>query len=334
VRERPRRTRLAVVLALSALILAGIAMGCGGRAAAPGPSPSGGSAPSRQSPDAAASPPASTSLPPGSTSPHPAVVHIVVIVMENKPASGIIGNPGAPFINQLAESYSLAAGYSALFHPSLPNYIALTSGSNQGIVDDRSPPTAGYAVDATNLADRIEASGRTWKLYAESIPSPGYASGDTHLYATRHVPFLYYKDILDNAPRRARHIVPFSRLQSDFRSASSTPDFAFITPNLCNDMHDCSVAVGDSWLRRWVPVILGSPSFTSSPSLLIVTWDEGAGSDQRVATILAGSAARRHYTSTRAYDHYSLLHTIEAAWQLQPLTNNDARATTMDEFLH
>jgi phosphatidylinositol-3-phosphatase len=252
--------------------------------------------------------------------------------MENKSASQIIGSPQAPYINRLAAEYSLATDYSALFHPSLPNYLALTSGSNQGITDDRSPPSAGYAVSAVNLADRIEASGRSWKLYGESMPSPGYAA-DTTLYATRHIPFLYYKDILGSAVRRASHVVPFAQLAGDLRAASTTPAFAFITPNLCSDMHDCPVATGDAWLSRVVPRILHSPAFTTTRSLLVITWDEGTGSDNHVATILAGSAAKLGYRSGRPYDHYSLLHTIEAVWGLKPLTRNDARAATMGAFL-
>ena len=267
------------------------------------------------------------------TSALPALSHIFIIVMENESGRQIIGNPDAPFINGLADHYSLATDYSALYHPSLPNYIALTSGSNQGITDDRSPPSAGYAVNATNLADRIEASGRTWKLYGESMPAPGYAS-NAHLYATRHIPFLYYKDILDNAARRTSHVVPYTQLAADLRTASTTPDYAFITPNTVDDMHDAPIAVGDAWLARNVPLILRSPAFTSSRSLLVLTWDEGSAGDNHVATIFAGSAAKLGYRSIRPYDHYSLLHTIEADWHLQPLTANDAQAVTMGEFLH
>jgi hypothetical protein len=266
------------------------------------------------------------------TSALPALSHIFIILMENESGRRIIGNPDAPFINGLADHYSLATDYSALYHPSLPNYIALTSGSNQGITDDRSPPSAGYAVNATNIADRIEASGRTWKLYGENMPAPGYAN-NAHLYATRHIPFLYYKDILDNAARRKSHVVPYTQLAADLRSASTTPDYAFITPNTVDDMHDAPIAVGDTWLARNVPLILRSPAFASSRSLLVITWDEGSAGDNHVATIFAGSAARLGYRSIRPYDHYSLLHTIEADWHLQPLTANDAQAVTMGEFL-
>ena len=312
--EAPRPSCAAVaMLSLMFAVVGLVAAGCGQSAEQPA-NPSG--------PTSAAASPSSA-----------AVAHIFLILMENHSASQIIGSSEAPFINSLARQYALAADYSALFHPSLPNYIGLTSGSDQGITDDRSPPTAGYAVAATNIADRIEASRRTWKAYAESMPSPGFAASDTSLYATRHVPFLYYKDILDNSARLKAHVVPLTRLAPDLASVNTTPDYAFITPNLCNDMHDCSVAVGDKWLSQIVPLILGSPAFTSTPSLLVVTWDEGTDSDNHVATIAAGSAAKRGYQSSTPYDHYSLLHTIEVVWGLQPLTANDAHAATMAALL-
>jgi len=318
--DRPRTGRCRAG-ALGLLVAALVAAGCGAQAPRPAATP-------------AATPTASTS-PIAAVTPGPALprlAHIFVILMENESGSQIVGSSQAPFLNRLADRYSLATDYSALFHPSLPNYIALTSGSNQGITDDRSPPSAGYAVAATDLADRIEAAGLTWKAYAESMPSPGYAE-NTPLYATRHVPFLYYKDILDDPARLRSHVVPFSDLAADLRSPATTPDFAFITPNMRDDMHDAPVAVGDAWLAREVPRILGSPAFTRERSLLVVTWDEGSATDNHVATILAGSGARPHFRSARPYDHYSLLHTIEADWGLAPLSANDARAALMGEFL-
>jgi phosphatidylinositol-3-phosphatase len=302
-------------LILAVLLLALLAAACG----------------SSQSSGAGAGPSTSASLNPSPAPSPPAIAHIFIIVMENKAASEIIGNPDAPFLNGLAAEYALAADYSGLFHPSLPNYIALTSGSNQGISDNRLP-TADTVVDAPNVADRIEASGRTWKLYAESIPSPGYSS-NAGLYAPKHVPFLYYNDIYEDDARRTSHIVPFDELTADLKSASTTPDYGFITPNLISDMHDGSIAEGDAWLSRTVPVILQSPAFTTSKSLLVVTFDEGSDTDQHIVTILAGTGARQGYRSSRPYDHYSLLHTIEALWGLAPFTGNDAGAATMGELL-
>ena len=261
----------------------------------------------------------------------PHLAHVFVIVMENKAAGEIVGNSSASFINGLIGRYAYAADYSALTHPSLPNYIALTSGSFQGITDDRNPPGAGYAVAAVNLADRIDAAGLTWKAYAESLPSAGYADNSGQ-FATRHEPFLYYQDILGNDSRRIAHIVPFTQMATDLQSPATTPNFAFITPNVCNDMHDCPVSVGDAWLSKTVTAILGSQAFTGSPSLLVVTWDEGSDSDNHVVTILAGNSVKPGFRSSQAYDHYSLLHTIEAGLGLQPMTASDGNAAVMSEF--
>ena len=257
--------------------------------------------------------------------------HVFVIVDENKSYSQIVGSPDAPYINGLIKRYALATSYSALFHPSLPNYIALTSGSNQGITDDRG--AAGNEVAATNIADRLEAAGKTWKEYAESIPSPGYAQ-DSGEYAVRHDPFMYYKDIAGNTQRARSHVVPFTELATDLLSADTTPNFAFITPNLINDMHDGPVSAGDTWLAREVPLILQSKAFTTTRSVLIVTWDEGTLFDNHIATIFVGSSVKAGYRSDTRYDHYALLRTIEAAWGLAPLTSNDAGVPVMSEFFN
>ncbi len=277
----------------------------------------------------AAGPSAAAASSPTALAPRPPrLAHIFLIVDENRSYSQIVGNPAAPYLNGLIRRYALATGYVALFHPSLPNYIALTSGSNQGITDDR--VAAGNAVAATNIADRIEAGGRTWKEYAESLPPSAYTL-NSGLYATKHNPFVYYSDIVGDPRRERAHVVPFTQLAVDLRSAATTPDFAFITPNLIDDMHDSPTATGDRWLASVVPAVLRSKAFTTTDSVLIVTWDEGTF-DQHVATILVGTSVRAGYRSARRYDHYSLLHTIEAAWHLAPLTSNDARAPVMVEF--
>ena len=289
-----------------------------------------GSAAYHSSASPSVSSPAATDSSATPTAKSPPLAHIFLILEENKDYSEIVGNPTAPYINSLIRRYALAANYHALFHPSLPNYIALTSGSNNGITWDA--PSAGNEVAVTNIADRIEASGRTWREYAESIPSAGYAF-DSGEYATKHNPFVYYKDIAGNSRRCRTHVVPLTQLTTDLRSVKTTPDFAFITPNLSNDMHDSPIATGDRWLAHTVPLILKSRAFRTTRSLLVVTWDEDEGSaDNHIATILAGNSVKAGYRSSRRYDHYSLLHTIETAWHLAPLTANDARALTMSEF--
>lgn len=129
------------------------------------------------------------------------------------------------------------------------------------------------------------------------------------------------------------HVVPLTGLGEDLKTASSLPNYVFISPNLCNDMHDCPVATGDDWLAREVPEILASPAFTTQNSLLVVTWDEGDGGNNNVPTIFAGPAARQAYKSTLPYSHYSLLHTVESLWGLAPLTDNDRNAPIMGDLL-
>lgn len=251
---------------------------------------------------------------------------------ENKTNSDIIGNSDAPYLNSLINKYSLATNYSAMNHPSLPNYLAITSGSTDGITTDCNPPSAGCIVNVVNIADEIQSSGRTWMEYAESMPSNCYTLNSGN-YATKHNPFIYYSDIINNKPRCNAHVVAYNQLSIDLKQLKTTPNYAFITPNLCNDMHSCSIATGDSWLATNVPMILNSKSFTSQKSLLVITWDEGYIGDNNVATIFAGSAAKNHYKTNSAFNHYSLLHTIEYLWKLKPLTNNDKEAPLMTNHL-
>lgn len=318
--------RLIILIAAVAIVVAA-ATYAATRAASSGP-------PVATTPDAAASSPDAASSPAvagAQAGAVPRLAHVFVIVMENKSAGDIAGNSAAPFINSLIERYALAADYSALTHPSLPNYIAMTSGSTQGIDDDRNPPGAGYAVDAVSIADRLEAAGLGWKAYAEGLPAAGYAD-NAGRFVTKHEPFLYYSSILDDTARRQAHIVSFGQLATDLSSAATTPAFAFITPDMCSDMHDCPVSEGDAWLSRTVPAILDSAAFRRAPSLLVVTWDEGGPSDNHVVTIFAGNSVKTGYRSAVPYDHYSLLHTIEAALQVGSLTAADRDAALMSPF--
>ena len=258
--------------------------------------------------------------------------HIVIIMEENESNDAIIGNPSAPYINKLAATYSRASDYYAVSHPSLPNYIALTSGTTAGITSDCNPPGGSCLANVPNIADRLDQSGVSWKEYAESMPQP-CDPNDTSLYAVKHNPFMYYPDIADNAALCDSRVVPFSQFAGDLRSASSLPSYVFITPNLCDDMHNCSIASGDSWLAEYAPKILDSPAFTTQHSLLVVAWDEGNSADNNVAIIFAGPAAKAHYVSNVIYSHYSLLHTIENNWGLKPLTQNDMTASVMSAML-
>lgn len=256
--------------------------------------------------------------------------HVLIVVFENKGYATILNTGQAPYFASLAKQNSLATHYYSLFHPSLPNYIALTSGSNAGISSDCSPDDCMAKVK--NIADEIEASGRSWKGYQEDMPSP-CTTYNTGRYAVRHNPFVYYPDIQTNSQRCRSHDVPYDQLATDLAN-NQLPNYAFITPNLCHDMHDCSVKAGNDWLTKEAPKILNSSTFKNSNSLLVITFDEAEGGDHanRVPAILVGKSVKTGFSSDQTYSHYSLLHTIEAAWDLQPLTKNDANAPLMNEF--
>jgi acid phosphatase len=258
----------------------------------------------------------------------PAFDHIFIILMENHSYSEIIGSSQAPYINSLASRYGLAANYFGVSHPSLPNYLALTGGDTFGITTDCTT----CFVNAPNIAvDRVEASGRTWKSYQESMPSPCFI-GDSNPYAQKHDPFIYFNDIRLNSTE-CNKIVPFTSFASDLTSTATTANYVWITPNLCDDMHDCSIGTGDSWLQSNVPTILNSPAYTTQNSLLLITWDEDDGTqNNQVPTLVIAKNVTPGFKSGTLYSHYSVLSTIEQAWGLSSLTSNDANANAMSDF--
>jgi acid phosphatase len=258
----------------------------------------------------------------------PALDHVFIIVMENQPYGSIIGSSAAPYANSLVTTGGLATSYAGVSHPSLPNYLALTGASTYGIASDCTT----CWVSASNIADTLESNGSTWKAYMESMPSPCFV-GDSYPYMQKHDPFIYFNDIRTNTSRCQSHVVPYSQLSTDLQSTSSTPNYAFITPNMCNDTHDCVVATGDAWLQQQVPIILSSPAFKTQRSLLAITWDEDDGSaGNHVPLILVGSGVGAGLASAVSYNHYSLLHTVEVARGLPTLTTNDASAPAITDL--
>jgi phosphatidylinositol-3-phosphatase len=181
------------------------------------------------------------------------------------------------------------------------------------------------------MVDRITASGRTWKGYMEDAPR-SCPTANSGFYYTKHDPFVYYNNVRTSAARCA-NVVPYTSLAADLLATSTTPNYAFITPNQCNDMHDCSIATGDNWLRQNVPQILNSPAFTRQNSLLMLVWDEDDSSgNNKVAEVMVGSSVKRGYVSNIRAGHYGLLRTIEAAWSLSTLTANDGAASPMSDM--
>jgi phosphatidylinositol-3-phosphatase len=255
------------------------------------------------------------------------IQHVFVVVMENHSYSQIWNSSSAPYITSLGSTFARATNYHALTHPSLPNYLDIFGGSNYGITSDCNPSSSCH-INAVNLADNLEARGLTWKGYMESMPSPCYLTTSVN-YAPKHNPFIYFDDIRNNPARCISHDVPYTALASDLASAATTPNYALITPNLCNDMHACSISTGDTWLKNNLPTLLNSQACTVDKCLLILTWDEDNGRQgNQVLTIFAGSGAETGgLTSATFYTHFSLLRTVENIFGLHTQTSNDAAAS-------
>jgi phosphatidylinositol-3-phosphatase len=254
----------------------------------------------------------------GSLSTHPAHYgHVIWIWFENKSYSQVIGNSSAPYLNRLAKRCGLATHFHAIRHPSLPNYIAATSGSTQGITDDAGPSS--HPLRVRSIFSQVRAAGYRWRSIEESMPAACYLwnSGE---YAVRHNPAAYY-----------------GRIRTICRN-SDTPSltawhrrFTFVTPNVCHDMHDCSVATGDAWLRRFLPRIVSSHGYQHGRTAIFIVWDEGDYSSSNRVPLLVISpytpAGKRVSTSLT---HYSLLRSTESMLGLRYLgkaaTANGLRA--------
>ena len=252
--------------------------------------------------------------------------HVAVIVMENKEYGDVIGNSSAPFINGLARRYGLATNSYAVSHPSLPNYLALTGGDTFGIDSD----CTSCHVGAKSLVDELEGARISWKAYMESMPGRCFRGGSAGDYAKKHDPFAYY-DRITSAPRRCSKIVPYGELAKDMHRGR-LPKFVWISPNLCHDMHDCSVKTGDQFLAGLVPPLLRA---LGRHGVLFLTWDEGSSdrgccagaSGGHIVTIVAGRDVRKGARSGVPYDHYSVLRTISELLHIAPLRNAASPAT-------
>jgi hypothetical protein len=315
--------------------------------------------------------------------------HVFVIVLENHSQTSVIGDPNAPFLTSLANTYGMADNYYGVTHPSEPNYVAMITGSNQGINDDQ--PTHHFAVP--NLVDQLEASGHTWAAYMESLPSVGFTGfqypANASLYVNKHDPFVLMDDIRSD-PARLAHVKPYTDFATDM-AASHVPDFVYIVPNQCHDMHggvftqiapngsdgtpcpfgstkddanDASLKQkADAFVQQAVSTIMDSKAWTGNSAIFIVAdendftgnsatdgWESAAwccdspvlpdgfqflnSSGKPDGNVWHGQNGDFHYggglspaivittngprgfVSHVAYNHYSLLTTIEENWKL------------------
>ena len=297
---------------------------------------------------------------------------VVIVMMENKSINQTYGTScrgNCSFITQLANTYGLAESYSATGHPSLTDYLDITSGGNYDYAPFNNscyPQTTGCAISTPSIVDSLEASGRTWKAYMEDYTGGGctrHHNNDTlNTYVNDHNPFLYYNGIY-GSPARCSRIVDANpgaegylalptALFSDLSTLTSASSFMWLTPNLCDQGHStCTFTASNSttcpstslpqcvsqanqYLSLLVPKILNSTVFQTQNAALFITWDEGVTRYPKdyVVAIWAGPGIRPAHKSSLFYSHYSLLSTLETMWGMPPLTAYDASATAMNEF--
>ncbi|MGE5374261.1 MAG: alkaline phosphatase family protein [Bacteroidota bacterium] len=248
--------------------------------------------------------------------------HIVIVTFENKDFHNVIGNLLMPVYNGYAANYTLLTRYHAVTHPSLPNYLAMVGGDTFNIDSN----CKDCFIDAPSLPDLIEASGRTWKTYQENMQTPCELQSQAGSeYQQKHNPFVYFNSIRLNKERCGSKVVPLEQLQKDI-DAGALPSFIFITPNMCNNAHDCRLYQTDLWLRRFLNQILPALKKDGSKYLIVLTWDEGQDNSSccglpgkgggRIPVVLISPLVKKHFQDATPYTHYSLLKTISEAWGL------------------
>ncbi|MGA8620372.1 MAG: alkaline phosphatase family protein [Candidatus Sulfotelmatobacter sp.] len=271
------------------------------------------------------------------------LAHVFLLLEENRSFSDVIGNASMPYLNRLASANSLATQYYADAHPSLPNYFMLTVGAGTSITGTEGDAFNGV-VSQDNVVRALTAAGKTWKCYAEALPSVGYLGGDDGPYLRRHVPFVYFSDV-QSSTSQAGNIVPFTQLATDVAN-NSLPDYAFIVPDVNNDAHNCPagmttctdtqmLANADQWLSTNISPLLSSTAFQNS--MLIIVFDEAEDSDTEhggghVPAVLVSPLVKAGYQSTTFYQHESTLRLMMKGLGVTDLPGAAATAPDMIEF--
>ena len=268
---------------------------------------------------------------------------VFLIMMENHNWSDIKNNPSAPYINNTllpmasyAEQYFNPPGN----HPSEPNYLWLEAGTNFGIYNDANPD-ANHQGTTKHLVTLLNNAHISWKSYQESISGTICPLTGNGLYATKHNPMVFFNDVTNtNDPNSSyciAHVRPYSELVTDLQH-NTQAHYNFITPNLCDDMHDTcaplndSVKQGDSWLAQNLPFILNSQAYKSG-GIVFITWDEGEGGDGPIGMVaLSPDAKGGGYSNTIRYTHSSTLRTLEEFFGLTPLLGDAAKATDLRDL--
>ena len=261
----------------------------------------------------------------------PQAGHVFIVVEENTNYSSVIGSSSMPYLNSLATQYGLATQDYANTHPSIGNYFMLTAGQIVTNNDSYVPPSGGLNVD--NVVRHLLTAGKTWKAYEEDLPSVGYLTPNVAKYARKHCPLSYFSDVMGSSVQ-INNLVPFTQLAKDLAN-SQLPDYSFITPNLCNDAHDCSLTTADNWLKANIGPLIASATFQKD-GILVIVFDE-SGSDNtngggKVAWVVVSPLAKKGYKSTTTYQHQSTLRMMLEALGLTSFPGAAATAPQMGEF--
>ncbi|OLC95364.1 MAG: hypothetical protein AUH86_12145 [Acidobacteria bacterium 13_1_40CM_4_58_4] len=270
------------------------------------------------------------------SSAQPPFGHVFVVVEENTDYSSVIGTTVMPYLTTLIAKYGLATQYYANTHPSIGNYFMLTTG--QILTNNDSETPASFPVSVDNVVRELLLNGKTWKSYAENLPSVGYIGGSSGNYAVRHNPFPYFTDVQNNSSQRL-NLVPFEDPDVGFAhdlANNQLPDYSFIVPNLCDDAHDCSLTVADNWLQANISPLISSSGFQQD-GLLVILFDE-SGSDNTngggrvVAVLISPPSSKAAYQSSTLYQHQSVLRLMLEGLGVKTRPGAAATAPTMWEF--
>ena len=256
--------------------------------------------------------------------------HVFVVTEENTDYASVTGS-SMPYLTGLAAQYGLATQYYANTHPSIGNYFELATG--QILTNDDGSSTI---ENVPNIVRSLNAAGKTWKSYAESIPNACYLGGDTGNYARKHNVFALLSDVANDPTGQACNMVPFTQFATDLANGT-LPAFSNLVPNLCNDAHDCSLGTADSWLQTNIAPLLASPVFQND-GLLIITFDESSGDNTlgggKVYWVAISAKSKRGYVSTTTYQHQSTLRLILKALGVTSYPGDAASAPDMSEFFN
>ena len=251
-----------------------------------------------------------------------------VIVLEENHNLDQVDTASMPYLMSLVPKGGLATQYYANTHPSIGNYLMLTTGQ---IVTNSDSYSQTITVD--NIVRSILAKGKTWKGYAEDLPSVGFTGQSSGNYARKHFPLSFFSDVVNDATQ-IKNLVPFTQFATDL-AGGALPNYAFVAPNLCNDAHDCSLQTADAWLKTNIAPLLADPTFRSD-GLLIITFDESDNDNTHggglVFWLALGPRVKPGYRSATLYQEQNTLRLMAEGLGLTDFPGASATASNMAEF--